>query len=165
MSIRYHINRDSLGETSEFQAEEFAAAVQKSLPTVEIILCPEGQPQSNTEEAENLCEPEVSRIWDSMEWFSCEMNKETPFWFNVFAYLDQQEKQEIKKGNARLLLVTGDEERDLALTPDDVLDFCPDEWREQYDLLCQAVFNPDMEIGGVLNIMEEQLARIKRTRQ
>ena len=73
MSIRYHINRDSLGETSEFQAEAFAAAVQKSLPRVEIILCEEGQPQSNTEEAENLCESAVSRIWDSMEWFSREL--------------------------------------------------------------------------------------------
>ena len=67
--MRYHINQDSLGDTSEFQAEAFAAAAQKALPEVEIILCPEGQPQSNTEEAENLCEPEVSRIWDSMEWF------------------------------------------------------------------------------------------------
>lgn len=97
------------------------------------------------------------------------MIKETPSLFNVFAYLDQQEKQEIKKGNARLLLVTDGEERDLELTPDDVLDFCPDEWREQYDLLCQAVYGAalftDMKIGGVLNIMEEQLARIKRTRQ
>ena len=97
-------------------------------------------------------------------------SKVNPSLFNVFAYLDQQEKQEIKKGNARLLLVTDGEERDLELTPDDVLDFCPDEWREQYDLLCQAVygaalFNPDMEIDGVLNIMEEQLARIKRTRR
>jgi hypothetical protein len=95
------------------------------------------------------------------------MSKETPFLFNLFAYLDKQEKQEIKKGNARLLLVTDGEERDLELTPDDVLDFCPDDWREQYDLLSQAVadcvtvFNPDMEIGDVLNIMEEQLARIK----
>jgi hypothetical protein len=95
------------------------------------------------------------------------MSKETPFLFNLFAYLDEQEKQEIKKGNARLLLVTDGEERDLELTPDDVLDFCPDDWREQYDLLSQAVadcvtvFNPDMEIGDVLNIMEEQLARIK----
>ena len=67
--MRYHINQDSLGETSEFQARSFVAAAQKALPEVEIILCAEGQPQSNTEEAENLCEPEVSRIWDSMEWF------------------------------------------------------------------------------------------------
>ena len=61
--MRYHINQDSLGETSEFQAEAFAAAVQKSLPRVEIILCEEGQPQSNTEEAENLCESEARRGW------------------------------------------------------------------------------------------------------
>ena len=67
--MRYHINQDSLGETSEFQARSFVAAAQKALPEVEIILCAEGQPQSNTEEAENLCDPEVSRIWDSMEWF------------------------------------------------------------------------------------------------
>ena len=67
--MRYHINQDSLGDTSEFQAKAFVAAAQKALPEVEIILCAEGQPQSNTEEAENLCEPEVSRIWDSMGWF------------------------------------------------------------------------------------------------
>jgi hypothetical protein len=93
------------------------------------------------------------------------MNKETPFGFNVFAYLDEQEKQKIKEGNAQLLLVTGGEVRDLELTPDDLLNFCPNEWREQYDLLCQASFNSGMEIGGVLDMMEDQLFRIKRTRQ
>ena len=36
--MRYHINQDSLGETSEFQAKAFVAAAQKALPTVEIIL-------------------------------------------------------------------------------------------------------------------------------
>ena len=92
-------------------------------------------------------------------------SKETPFGFNVFAYLDEQEKQEIKEGNAQLLLVTGGEVRDLELTPDDVLNFCPNEWREQYNLLCKAAFNSGMEIGGVLNIMEDQLARINRTRR
>jgi hypothetical protein len=70
--MKYHINQDSLGDTSEFLAKAFVAAVQKALPEVEIVLCPEGQPQSNTEEVENLYEPEVSRIWGEMGWFSRE---------------------------------------------------------------------------------------------
>jgi len=67
--MKYHINQDSLGETSDFQARAFVAAVQKALPRVEIILCADGRLESNTEEVENLYESEVSRIWDWMEWF------------------------------------------------------------------------------------------------
>ena len=67
--MKYHINQDSLGDTADFQARCFAAAVRKALPGVEIILCADGRLESNSEAAENLCESEVSRIWDAMEWF------------------------------------------------------------------------------------------------
>ena len=70
--MKYHINQDSLGKISKFHARAFVAAVQKALPEVEIVLCPEGQPQSNTEEVENLYESKASRIWGEMGWFSPE---------------------------------------------------------------------------------------------
>ena len=66
--MKYHMNQDSLGDTADFQARCFAIAVQKALPEVEIVLCADGRLESNSEEAENLCESEVSRIWDGMEW-------------------------------------------------------------------------------------------------
>jgi len=66
--MKYYISQDSLGDTSVFDAQCFAAAVRKALPGVEIVLSPDGRLESNSEEAENLCESEVSRIWDGMEW-------------------------------------------------------------------------------------------------
>tara|TARA_R110002020_G_scaffold76170_2_gene193336 strand:- start:3444 stop:3677 length:234 start_codon:yes stop_codon:yes gene_type:complete len=67
MSTTYYINKDQLGETTDAEAEDYLAAVQEALP-IEVVLCPEGQPQSNTSAVENLYGELAEQIWGGADW-------------------------------------------------------------------------------------------------
>ena len=69
MELAYYINRDSLGETTDAEATAFVAYVQRELhDDINVILCQEGQPQSNTSEVESLYGDLVEQIWGSACW-------------------------------------------------------------------------------------------------
>ena len=75
MITTYYINKDQLGETTDAEAADYLAAVQEALP-IDVVLRPEGQPQSNTSEVESLYGDLVEQIWGSAYWYTPENHEE-----------------------------------------------------------------------------------------
>jgi hypothetical protein len=75
ISTTYYINKDQLGETTDAEAADYLAAVQEALP-IDVVLRPEGQPQSNTSEVESLYGDLVEQIWGSAYWYTPENHEE-----------------------------------------------------------------------------------------
>ena len=71
MATTYYINKDQLGETTDAEAANYLAAVREALP-IDVVLCPEGQPQSNTSEVESLYGELAEQIWDEADWYTPE---------------------------------------------------------------------------------------------
>lgn len=75
MTTIYYINKDQLSETTDAEAADYLAAVREALP-IDVVLCPEGQPQSNTSEIENLYGELAEQIWGGADWYKPDYEEE-----------------------------------------------------------------------------------------
>ena len=69
MTTTYYINKVLLGETTDAEAADYLAAVREALP-IDVVLCHEGQSQSNTPEVEDLYGELVEKIWGDANWYN-----------------------------------------------------------------------------------------------